>query len=326
MGHSRAPVDRHGRRVEYLRISLTERCNLRCVYCRPAGVDEDTAADVLSTRNVVNTARAAASVGISRIRLTGGEPLLRDDLEEIVSAIAALPGIADLSLTTNGQGLASRAAGLAEAGLHRVNVSLDSLVPETYAALTGGGDLARSLAGVRAALRAGLNPVKVNVVMAGRRLLEETELRPFAEWVRAEPIHVRFIEVMPGCGGAACLPADEVLARLRKWYDVEPAAGPGGGGPAKYFRLRGSAGTIGFITPLSAPFCDHCNRLRVNARGELMPCLFSRRRFDLRAALDAEDPVSAVAEELLRAALEKPARYGEEPGPLELRAMHAIGG
>ncbi len=326
MSHFRVPVDRHGRRIEYLRISLTERCNLRCVYCRPAGGGEEADRDFLSAEDAVNVARAALSVGITRIRLTGGEPLLRDDLEQIVSAVAALPGLDDLSLTTNAQGLAQRAAPLASAGLHRVNVSLDSLVPDTYAALTGGGDLAHSLAGVEAALRAGLSPVKVNVVMAGRRLLEPTELRPFADWVMAEPVHVRFIEVMPGCGDTACLPAEEVVARLREWYDLKPTAGPGGGGPAKYFRLAGSAGTVGFITPISAPFCAHCNRLRVNARGELMPCLFSRRRLDLRTALKAADPVSSLAAALLRAAEEKPARYGEEPGPLELRAMHAIGG
>jgi len=320
-----APVDRHGRRIEYLRISLTERCNLRCVYCRPAQAQEP-GPDTLTAEDVLNVARGALSLGIRRVRLTGGEPLLRSDLEEIVAGVAALPGLRDLSLTTNGQGLAERAAGLAAAGLRRVNVSLDSLVPETYAALTGGGGLASAREGVEATLRAGLEPVKVNVVLAGRRVLEPSELRAFADLVQERPVHVRFIEMMPGCGDASYLPAREALERLGERHYLEPVAGPEGAGPATYYRLDRSSGTIGVITPISEPFCARCNRLRVNARGELMPCLFSPKKLALVAALRAADPVSSAAALMLCAVAEKPARYGDVAEASGLRAMHVIGG
>ncbi len=320
-----APVDRHGRRIEYLRISLTERCNLRCVYCRPAQ-DQEPEADTLTADDVLKVAQAALSLGISRVRLTGGEPLLRADLEEIVAGVAALPGLRDLSLTTNGQGLGERAAGLAAAGLRRVNVSLDSLVPETYAALTGGGDLARARQGMEAALRAGLEPVKVNVVLAGRRILEWNELQAFADLVQEKPVHVRFIEVMPGCGDAGYLPAQEALERLGERHYLEPAAGPEGAGPAAYYRLDRSSGTIGVITPISEPFCGRCNRLRVNARGELMPCLFSHKKLALVPALRGADAVSSAAALMLCALAEKPARYGDVAEASGLRAMHVIGG
>jgi cyclic pyranopterin phosphate synthase len=325
MTPSSAPVDRHGRRIEYLRISLTGRCNLRCVYCRPAQ-DQEPGADALTAEDVLNVAQAATSLGIRRVRLTGGEPLLRSDLEEIVTGIAALPGLSDLSVTTNGQGLAERAAGLAAAGLRRVNISLDSLVPETYAALTGGGDLASARKGMEAALRAGLEPVKVNVVLAGRRALEPGELQAFADLVQERPVHVRFIEVMPGCGDAGYLPAQEALERLGEGHYLEPVAGPEGGGPASYYRLDRSSGTIGVIAPISDPFCGRCNRLRVNARGELMPCLFSHEKLALMPALRGADPVSSAAA-LIRCALaKKPARYGDVADALGLRAMHVIGG
>lgn len=317
-------LDGHGRLIEYLRVSVTERCNLRCVYCRPGG-DQGPVEDALSAADVANIVRAACMVGIRHVRLTGGEPLLREDLEDIVAAVAAIPGVADLALTTNGQDLASRARPLAAAGLRRVNISLDSLIPETYRALTG-GELAPVLHGLEAALEAGLEPVKLNAVLAGRRALEWHELEAFVHLVGRWPVHVRFIEVMPGCGEAAYVPARDLLDRLRERYPLSPVAGPEGAGPARYYRVGSSPGTVGVIAPVSEPFCRRCNRLRVNARGELVSCLFSPHRLDLGPALRAAEPVSAIAAQLRRAAEEKPARWGEVGERPGLRAMHVIGG
>ncbi len=351
-------TDCFGRRIEYLRLSLTERCDLRCVYCRPsaefplsatadsAGATlslskgrparggDAAAADLLSQDDVVNIAEAALRLGLRRLRLTGGEPLLRDDLEEIIARLRQLPGLQDLALTTNGQRLGPRAARLAAAGLMRVNVSLDSLDPQTYAELTGGGDVAAVRRGLEAALAAGLSPVKVNVVLSSPAVANGDGLQDFAELVRRHPIHVRFIEAMPTCSGTAdsregdCLPAQQVLDRFAPSDQLTPVAGPAGGGPARYYRLNGSLGTVGIITPISQPFCSQCNRLRVSARGDIKPCLFSPPAADipLRPALRGPDPVGEIMRLLTEAARRKPRCYREVAGSSGIPDMHAIGG
>jgi cyclic pyranopterin phosphate synthase len=319
-------ADSFGRRIDYLRLSVTERCDLRCAYCHPGRHLDGDSADVLTADDVVAIADAAVRLGIRRIRLTGGEPLLRPDLEAIVARLRQLDGLTDLALTTNARALAQRARPLAEAGLDRVNISLDSLNPHAYAAMTGGGHLEPVLQGLDAALAAGLEPVKVNVVLAGAVSLKPPDLASFVTLVRRKPVHVRFIEAMPVCSQTTYLPAEGVLQQLSQFGVLAHAVAPEGGGPARYFRLDGSQGTLGVITPLSEPFCDRCNRLRVNARGDLLPCLFSPQGISLLPALRGDHPVRDLMALLQQGASAKPSRYGDVASCSGLVAMHVIGG
>jgi cyclic pyranopterin phosphate synthase len=321
-----ALTDSVGRRIDYLRISLTERCDLRCAYCRPASGPAAAREDVLTADDVVAIVEAAVGLGVRRIRLTGGEPLLRPDLEEIVRRVRAIAGVEDLALTTNGQMLAGRAAGLAAAGLMRVNISLDSLDPKVYATLTGGGDVGNVLRGFDAALAADLRPVKINVVLASPSALDRADLAGFAELARRRPVHVRFIEAMPTCGHLSYLPAHEVLDRFAQMGELHPVPGPAGGGPARYFQLDDSAGTLGLIAPISEPFCAQCNRLRVTARGEVIPCLFSSSGVSLLPALRGSDVTGEIGGLLRKATAAKPCRYADVADPAGIRAMHVIGG
>ena len=326
MSLSPALTDSIGRRIDYLRVSLTERCDLRCAYCHPRSSPAPAPQDVLTAADVAAIVAAAARLGVRRVRLTGGEPLLRSDLEEIVRRVRAVPGVEDLGLTTNGQMLAGRAAGLAAAGLMRVNVSLDSLDPDVYAALTGGGDAGNVLRGIEAALVAGLSPVKLNVVLTSPSSLERVELAGFVQLARERPVHVRFIEAMPTCGHLSHLPAQQVLERLAQMGELHPAPGPEGGGPARYYQLDDSRGTLGVITPISEPFCERCNRLRVSARGDLIPCLFSSSGLSLLPALRGGDVQGAIGALLRKATAAKPCRYAEVADPAGIRAMYVIGG
>ena len=321
-----ALTDSLGRRIDYLRISVTERCDLRCAYCRPRGVADAPQEDPLTADDIAIIAEAAVQLGLRRIRLTGGEPLLRSDLEEIVRRLRTIPGVEDLALTTNGQMLAARAVGLAAAGLMRVNVSLDSPNPAAYAELTGGGDVSMVLRGMEAALDAGLTPVKVNVVLASPSALDRADLAGFADLARHKPVHVRFIEAMPTCGHVSYLPAQQVLDRLAQMGELRPVDGPHGGGPARYYRLDDSQGTLGMIAPISDPFCSQCNRLRVTARGEMLPCLFSPGGISVLPALRGADPRESVAALLRHAVAGKPCRYAEVASADGIRAMHVIGG
>jgi len=269
--------DRTQGRVDYLRLSITDRCNLRCTYCMPPeGVPARAHADILSYEEMAAFTRVAAACGISKVRITGGEPLVRHGCTDLVALLARTGGIEDISLTTNGLLLPRYAHGLREAGLHRVNISLDSLDERRFAAITRGGRLDDALAGLDAAFAAGFTPVKVNTL-----LLEgiEDELPAFVELTRRREVHVRFIEFMPldrRLGGSGCLvPAPAVLQRLRELYELVPHEGPLGHGPAQYWHVPGSPGTIGFIAGVSEHFCASCNRLRLTADGRLRTCLFS---------------------------------------------------
>lgn len=326
MNLSEGLTDSFGRPIDYLRISVTERCDLRCAYCHPGRHVERNSPDVLGVDDVVAIADSALRLGIRRIRLTGGEPLLRADLEDIVARLSQLDGLADLALTTNGRALPGRAESLAGAGLRRVNISLDSLSPQVYAAMTGGGSVEAVLRGLEAALVAGLEPVKVNAVLAGRAPLEHSDLAGFVKLVRTRPVHVRFIEAMPTCSHVGYLPARGVLEQLSQFGVLAPVPGPEGGGPARYFRLDGSQGTLGFIAPLSEPFCADCNRLRVSARGDLLPCLFSPQGISLLPALRGDDSVRDVIALLRKSAAAKPSRGGDVATPSGVAAMHVVGG
>lgn len=284
--------------VDYLRLAVTDRCNLRCVYCMPPeGVAFKQHKEILSYEDMAFFVAAAVQVGISKVRLTGGEPLVRRGVADLVRLLAGIPGVDDISLTTNGLLLTPMVASLAGAGLSRVNVSLDSLDPVRFQALTRGGSVERVLEGIQAALACGLHPVKVNAVLMVETL---RELEAFVALTRDQPIHVRFIEWMPvgGCGPQTAerpLTKAEALVALRALGALEPVASPGGWGPARYFRFPGHEGTVGFISSVSDHFCSECNRLRLTADGRLKNCLFSNDEVDVRPAVRARDRVATLA-------------------------------
>ena len=264
-------------RVDYLRLSITDRCNLRCTYCMPPeGVPARSHADILSFEELAAFARVAAGCGISKVRITGGEPLVRHGCADLVGMLARTSGIRDISLTTNGVLLPRYAEDLRRAGLRRVNLSMDSLDPERLARLSRGGRLGDVLAGLDAAFAAGFSPVKVNALLLDG---VQDELDAFVALTREREVHVRFIEFMPldrRLGGHGRLvPAAEILQLLMERHRLAPHDGPYGHGPAQYWQAPGALGTIGFIAGVSEHFCASCNRLRLTADGRLRTCLFS---------------------------------------------------
>ncbi len=329
-----AQCDLYQRPIDYLRISVTDRCNLRCVYCMPEeGVPQCSHNDVLRYEEIVRVVRAAAALGICKIRLTGGEPLTRLGLVDLVRLIARVPGIDDLSMTTNGILLSHYAEALAEAGLQRVNISLDTLRPERFRAITRLGDLDEVLAGIAAAYRAGLTPVKINTVVI--RDLNDDEVVDLARRALDEGWNLRFIEWMPV--GEVALTRDwRALVVTAKEIRVQIEAALGelvpttlehGAGPARTYRLPGTEGTLGFISPVSEHFCAQCNRLRLTADGKLRPCLLSADELDARAPLREGAGEEALKAVLLDAIRAKPRRHQlnlEEP--VAGRAMAQIGG
>jgi cyclic pyranopterin phosphate synthase len=317
-------IDPFGRTVDYLRVSVTDRCNFRCGYCAPNGHGQ-AGAPMLGMDEIAALVRAAVAQDITKIRLTGGEPLVRRDIVEIVRAIAAIAGVRDLSLTTNGFLLERLARPLTEAGLQRVNVSLDSLRPDVFARIVGQDAFARVWDGILAAEAAGLTPLKLNVVML--RGLNDDEAPDFARLTLEHAWHVRLIELMPvGASEAArayfsrhFISAREVRAHLPSLRAVDS---PTGNGPARTYQLPGALGTIGFITPASEHFCAACNRLRLTARGALRSCLFSDRAVETRGAPVPELP--ALLREAVRA---KPLHHPLGEGFTILAgAMAEIGG
>lgn len=312
------------RRVDYLRLSITDRCNLRCTYCMPeGGVTPRRHDDILRFEEIVAFTRVALTCGISKVRITGGEPLVRAGAPELVRMLAALPGVRDLALTTNGLLLPRFAAELRDAGLRRVNVSLDSLDPARFARITRGGRLDDALAGLEAAFAAGFDPVKLNVL-----LLEgvEDELDAYVRLTLERPLHVRFIEFMPLDRGVVLegdlVPAPRVLELLRTRHGFAPVGGPYGHGPARYWAAPGAPGTIGFIAAISDHFCGSCNRLRLTADGRLRTCLFSGEEVAVRHVLSDEQRLRAVVLEAL--ARKKYDRRREALA--NERAMSQIGG
>jgi GTP 3',8-cyclase len=325
-------ADAFNRRITYLRISVTDRCNLRCVYCMPeAGLPWIPKREILSFEEIAYIVEASAAVGVRSVRLTGGEPLVRRDLATLVRKLAAIPGIDDVALSTNGLLLGPVAREFAAAGLRRVNISLDTLREDRFAAIARRPGLGRVLEGIDAALEAGLAPLKLNcVVMRGQN---DDEIADFAALTRERPIHVRFIELMPveenlGLQREAYVPASEILERVRANAEIEPVTGPGGNGPARYFAFAGAAGSVGVISPLSHDYCETCNRVRLSADGRLRLCLFGDNDIDLRTPLRAGATRARIAD-MLRAAMHvKPERHhlrlGEQASAM--RAFSEIGG
>jgi cyclic pyranopterin phosphate synthase len=296
-----AAIDTCGRRVTYLRLSVTDLCNLRCTYCIPAeGVLKLSHAEVLTLEEHAEVARAAIALGVTKVRITGGEPLVKRGLLSLVRTLAAIPELRTLALTTNGTLLAELAQPLAEAGIQRVNVSLDSVSPETFARITRGGDVAAVVAGIDAALAAGL-PVKINaVLLAGVNTGELAELAAFA---RSRGIGLRFIELMPFDRAVPLFREADALDALQAGGDeVAPLPGDPDEPHVRRTSYRGAA--IGFISPVTRPFCDGCNKIRLTPEGALKPCLASDASIDVRAVLrgphTAEDVERAVAEAIRR--------------------------
>lgn len=289
------------RRLNTLRISVTGRCDLECAYCSAAG--DSSEKPELSPQEIALLAEAAALAGARTVRLTGGEPLLRGDIEEIVGRVRRVAAVRDIALTTNAQALSARARPLRDAGLDRVNVGLPSLRPETYREVTG-GDLAPALAGLEAALSAGLAPVKLNVVVV--KGANETEIHEFVEFARRRPVEVRFIERMPFAGTDSLVPASEIRSSMAASLGTEALPHPELSPTAEVYRPRGFAGRIGIISPVTEPFCRRCDRLRVTSDGKLRPCLSEPAETDLRAMLKS----GAAAEELARAMR---AAFGRKP-------------
>ena len=331
--------DRHGRVIDYLRISLTDKCNFRCVYCMPEdGVTSLCHEDILRIEEIVDVVKAAAPLGIRSVRLTGGEPLVRRGVVDLVRELNDIDGIENISMTTNGVLLPSMIDDLKEAGLSRVNISLDTLDTDQFKAITRVGNLNDTLAGVDAALEAELNPVKINAVAV--RSLNQDFLE-FAKMSIDRPLHVRFIEYMPvgsditiegeGWGEEDVIPSEELFnlindrAAAEGLPQLEDAHShkPVGWGPARYFAFPGAKGTVGFITPISRHFCEECNRLRLTADGKIRPCLFSDDEFDIKAAL-RDGGQEAVREVLIQALGDKPDEHHHKIGTD--RNMNQIGG
>ncbi len=326
-------LDAFERPIEYLRVSVTDRCNLRCVYCMPEeGVKFIPHSAILRYEEIVRIVRVAVGMGMKHVRLTGGEPLVRADIVELVRQLAAIPGLDDLSMTTNGIFLERYAEPLAEAGLKRVNISLDTLRPERFRRITRLGSLERVLRGREAALKAGLKPVKINVVVV--RGLNDDEVVDLARLSLGADWHVRFIEVMPLGGGVhwrgdGVVPMTEVRKRIAEALgEPKPVRGPGGVGPARYYRLPGAKGTLGFISPVSDHFCFRCNRLRLTSDGKILPCLLSNKHVDLRGPLRKGISDEELRDIFLHAIRIKPWEHkpAEMIGEEEVLPMSCIGG
>lgn len=324
--------DQFQRQINYLRISVTDRCNLRCLYCMPEdGVELISREEVLRWEEILKIVQSCVKAGIRKVRLTGGEPLIRLGLTAFVRQLGEIPEIDDIALTTNGILLPQYAKELKEAGLKRVNISLDTLRPERFARITRGGSLAKVWAGVEAAVSAGLEPLKFNcVVMRGTN---DDELPDFARLTLTRTFHVRFIELMPigssdKWAGGSRVTIPEIKEKLAELGPLLPREQVTGGGPAKYYTLPEAKGTIGFISAMSEHFCAACNRLRLTSEGKLRPCLHSKQEVDLRTPLRAGAGVDDLAAIVAQAVARKPKQHSmvDDGWADNERVMSQIGG
>lgn len=300
-------IDEYNRDISYLRVSVTDRCNLRCRYCMPKeGLSLAGHDDILRYEEMLRIIGVAVRMGVAKVRITGGEPLIRRGVVDFIARLKALEGLRDISITTNGILLEKFAPGLFAAGVKRINVSLDSLDAEKYARITRGGQLGDVLRGIDAVHRLGFSPIKINVVVI--KGVNDDEVLNFAGLTLDKPYQVRFIELMPFGSGKndRYLSNEVVMARIGDTYPLEAAAGAGAGtdGPARVYRIAGGAGEIGFISPLSHSFCSSCNRLRLTADGCLRACLLMDEEIDLKTPLRSGCSDKDI-EELIRGAVRK---------------------
>ena len=316
-------IDNHGRQINYLRLSVTERCNLRCRYCMPEdGICKMDRIELMTEEEMIQAVEVAASLGIRKLRITGGEPLVKCNILSICEKAAAVEGIEEVCITTNGTLLPKLAKPLIEAGVKRINLSLDTLDPHKYAYITRRGTLDEAMDGLQAALDVGFEKVKINAVLIGG--FNDDEILPLAKLTKQYPVDVRFIELMPiqdhdEFGEAAFIPCKRIIEKL-------PEAVPQkrDGGVARLYRLPGALGNIGLISPLSDHFCASCNRIRLTADGKLKPCLHSRDEFSIKG-LDRDEMLA----EFKRAILAKPSCHAELSHASRSQAgrnMNQIGG
>ncbi len=294
-------IDRFGRVHANLRISVTDRCNIRCFYCMPNdNVKFKPRRELLTFEEIERFVRVVATMGVNRLRITGGEPLVRAELPELIRVLASIPGIEDLAMTTNGILLAEHAAALKEAGLHRLNISLDGLSEATFERIARRSGLQRVLDGIFEAQRLGFRKLRLNAVAI--RNLTEHEIIPLARFARKRKLELRFIEFMPLDGqrewqGDQVLTGEAIRRRLaREFGPMEPAERPDATQPAVDYRFTDGGGHVGFINPVSEPFCEHCNRLRITAEGQIRNCLFSAEEWDARTILRSSGSDAALAD------------------------------
>ncbi|MGH7677549.1 MAG: GTP 3',8-cyclase MoaA [Gemmatimonadaceae bacterium] len=324
-----AAVDQFGRTIEYLRISVTDRCNFRCLYCMPQeGLQWLPKSEILSYEEIFDVVSQLAPLGLRRLRITGGEPTIRPNLDELIRLLRSVPQVEDIALSTNGARLPQIAGLFREAGLDRVNISVDSLRPERIRAIARRDLGFDPVECALAAERAGLNPIKINVVVM--RGINDDEIADLARLTLDHEWHVRFIELMP-VGGLRELtfehvvPSEEVLERISRLGSLEPASGPPrGNGPATYYRLSGAAGTVGVITPMTHTYCGSCNRVRLTANGRLRTCLFGDHEVDLRLPLRAGEPLESYFRKALDEKPKEHALLQLKVGGL--RALSQVGG
>ncbi len=325
-------VDTFGRVATDLRVSLTDKCNLRCSYCMPPeGLEWLPGPELLTDDELVRLVGVAVSLGVTEVRFTGGEPLLRRGLVSLVERVGALSPRPRMSVTTNGIGLAKVAPALAAAGLDRVNVSLDTLDRERFVTIARRDRLADVLAGLAAAADVGLTPVKINTVLL--RGVNDDEAVPLLRWALGKGYHLRFIEQMPldaqhGWDRATMVTADEILTRLGETFLLEPAGDERGSAPAEEWLVDGGPGRVGVIGSVTRPFCGACDRVRLTADGQLRNCLFAREESDLRSAMRAGASDDDLAARMKASLLAKLPGHGiDDPGFLQpARPMSAIGG
>ncbi len=325
-------IDNHHRKINYLRISVTDRCNLRCVYCMPKeGTSPIGHAEILSYEEMARITRVASEVGISKVRITGGEPLVRKNILYFVKLIAPIENIKDLSMTTNGVLLKNLARPLFESGIKRINISLDSLNPDKYREITRNNCLKEVLEGIKEVVKVGISPIKINVVAI--RGFNDDEILDFAKLTLSYPYQVRFIEFMPfgpknSWAQEKGITSREIKEKIDNFQELLPVDLARKNGPAKIFRFKEAAGEIGFISPLSDHFCSTCNRLRITADGKLRTCLLSDEETDLKVPLREGCSDSELKKIIAGAILKKPKKQAATPSVFKKcsRTMSRIGG
>ncbi len=327
-------IDNFHRKIDYLRISITDWCNLRCIYCRPQGKWKKLPhEEILSYEEIIEISKVATNLGITKIRITGGEPLLRRNIIYLCKELSQLKGLKSLTVTTNGVLLKHFASELYRAGVHRLNVSLDTLDPDKYRRITGKNMFHKVWDGIEEALMVGFYPVKINVVAI--RGINDDEIGELARLTFRYPLHVRFIELMPFLNHGSdsvdrFISTDEILSRLREVSDIKPVSSSNVNGPATHFRFRGALGKVGLISPISHHFCPTCNRLRLTADGKLRACLFSDAEIDIKTPLRSGASHKELEMVFHQAILNKPEKHslkamsGTDIPPH--RPMVAIGG
>lgn len=317
-------LDKHGRNIEYLRVSLTDRCNLRCIYCMPeCGIEKVGHDDILRFEETLKIIKVFSSLGIRKIRFTGGEPLILKGIDKLIYDTSKIPTIEDVSITTNGIFLGDMASELKKAGLKRVNISLDTLNKDKFKFITRGGNIDKVLGAIDKCLTIGLEPVKINMVLI--RGINDGEIQDFLNLVVNNPVHVRIIELMPIGEGQkfykeGMITTDEIVTDMKDLIPVDDESST-----AKVYRTEGSKGTIGFISPLSCKFCDNCNRIRLTSTGVIKPCLHSKEEINIKSFLDNEVLLTSM---IKSAIYEKPNEHKMEISGVSSnnKMMYQIGG